>query len=57
MSEEDKTALLNWVRQASLIAMALQQLLKHDSARTIIVTLNAEVSAHVHNELLRFGRQ
>lgn len=57
MTEERKTVLFNYVRQAGLIAMALQQLLKHDSARNVIAKLNAEVSAHVHNELLRFGRQ
>jgi hypothetical protein len=53
MTDENRTVLLNYVRQAGLIAMAVQQLLKHDSAHNVIATLNAEVNVHVNNELLR----
>jgi hypothetical protein len=56
MTEEDRTVLFKYVRQAGLIAMALQQLLSHVPARRVITTLNEEVNTHVNNELLRRRR-
>lgn len=56
MTAENKNGILNYVRQAALIAMAVQQLLKDDSAHKVIATLNAEVNAHVNNELLLRSR-
>jgi hypothetical protein len=54
MTEEHKNDLRSYVRQAALIAAAVQHLLPHDSAHNIIATLSTEVSAHVNHELLRF---
>jgi len=56
MTEEHRTALGNKVRQAALIAIAIQQLLPDDSARRVVATLSTQVSAHVNTELLRFAR-